>query len=976
MADDLARQTSSRRSWRSGSVREMWNAPDVFQRSGRQSTYDDEEELRWAAIERLPTYDRMRRGMLTQVMSNGRLMHEEIDVTNLGAQDKKQLMESILKVVEDDNERFLERLRARNDRVGIEIPKVEVRFQNLSIEGDAYVGTRALPTLLNSSLNMIEGVIGIIGLAPSKKKVVKILQDVSGIVRPSKLTLLLGPPGSGKTTLLRALAAKLDDDLRVTGQVTYCGHDFKEFVPQRTSSYISQHDLHYGEMTVRETLDFSGRCLGVGTRYDLLVELSRREKAAGIKPDAEIDAFMKATAMEGQETSLITDYVLKILGLDICADIMVGDDMRRGISGGQKKRVTTGEMLVGPAKAFFMDEISTGLDSSTTFQIVKFMRQMVHIMDVTMVISLLQPAPETYDLFDDIILLSEGQIVYQGPRKNVLEFFEYMGFKCPDRKGVADFLQEVTSKKDQEQYWYKKNQPYRYVSVTEFVRSFSSFHVGQRLSEDQRIPYDKTSTHPAALVKEKYGISNKELFKAGFAREWLLMKRNSFVYIFKTTQITIMAIIALTVFLRTEMKTGAVEDGAKFWGALFFSLINVMFNGMAELAMTVFRLPVFYKQRDSLFYPAWAFGLPIWALRIPISFLESGIWIILTYYTIGFAPSATRFFKQFLAFFGVHQMALSLFRFIAALGRTEVVANTIGSFTLLLVFVLGGYIVAKDDIKPWMIWGYYVSPMMYGQNAIAINEFLDKRWSALTEFCCLAQPIGNTTVGKVLLEERGLFKEEYWYWICIGALLGFSLLFNGLFVAALTYLSPFGDTKTLITDDDSENRTRNSEGIDMQVRNSSHGIENAANSQANRGMVLPFQPLSLAFNHVNYYVDMPAEMKAQGVDENRLQLLRDVSGAFRPGVLTALVGVSGAGKTTLMDVLAGRKTGGYIEGSISISGYPKNQATFARVSGYCEQNDIHSPYVTVYESLLYSAWLRLSSDIKTETRKACYFNHC
>ena len=112
-------------------------------------------------------------------------------------------------------------------------------------------------------------------------------------------------------------------------------------------------------------------------------------------------------------------------------------------------------MLVGPAKTFFMDEISTGLDSSTTFQIVKFMKQMVHIMDITMVISLLQPAPETYDLFDDIILLSEGKIVYQGPRENVLEFFEHMGFRCPERKGVADFLQEVTSKKDQEQYWFR-----------------------------------------------------------------------------------------------------------------------------------------------------------------------------------------------------------------------------------------------------------------------------------------------------------------------------------------------------------------------------------------------------------------------------------------------------------------------------------------------------------------------------------------
>lgn len=110
-------------------------------------------------------------------------------------------------------------------------------------------------------------------------------------------------------------------------------------------------------------------------------------------------------------------------------------------------------------------------------------------------------------------------------------------------------------------------------------------------------------------------------------------------------------------------------------------------------------------------------------------------------------------------------------------------------------------------------------------------------------------------------------------------------------------------------------------------------------------------------------------MREQGVVDDRLQLLSDINGAFRPGVLTALMGVSGAGKTTLMDVLAGRKTGGYIEGNISISGFPKNQATFARISGYCEQNDIHSPNVTVRESLSYSAWLRLSKDVDRYTRE-------
>ncbi|KAE8699641.1 hypothetical protein F3Y22_tig00110575pilonHSYRG00032 [Hibiscus syriacus] len=196
-------------------------------------------------------------------------------------------------------------------------------------------------------------------------------------------------------------------------------------------------------MTVRETLDFSARCQGIGSRADMLKEISRREKQYGIIPEPHIDTYMKAISIEGLKGNLQTDYILKILGLDICADTIVGDPMNRGISGGQKRRLTTGEMIVGPNKALFMDEISTGLDSSTTFQIVTCLQQLTHITEATILVSLLQPAPETFDLFDDIILMAEGKIVYLGPCSYVQEFFENCGFRCPERKGIADFLQEV-----------------------------------------------------------------------------------------------------------------------------------------------------------------------------------------------------------------------------------------------------------------------------------------------------------------------------------------------------------------------------------------------------------------------------------------------------------------------------------------------------------------------------------------------------
>ncbi|KAL2584063.1 hypothetical protein AAZV13_14G108900 [Glycine max] len=822
------------------------NNMDVFSTSERE---DDEDALKWAAIERLPTYLRIQRSILNNEDGKGR----EVDIKQLGLTERKILLERLVKIAEEDNERFLLKLRERMDRVGLDIPTIEVRFEHINVEAQVYVGGRALPSMLNFFANVLEGFLNYLHIIPSPKKPLRILQNISGIIKPRRMTLLLGPPGSGKTTLLLALAGKLGKDLKHSGRVTYNGHELEEFVPQRTSAYISQYDNHIGEMTVRETLAFSARCQGVGQNYEILAELLRREKQAKIKPDPDIDSYMKAAALGRQRTSVVTDYILKILGLEVCADIMVGDGMIRGISGGQKKRVTTGDI----------------------------------------------------------------------------------------KKGSMAIL-------------------------------------GQNLGEELASPFDRSKSHPNVLTTKKYGVNKKELLRACASREFLLMKRNSFVYIFKVTQLIYLAIITTTLFLRTKMHRDTVEDGGAYMGALFFAVTVAMFNGISELNMAIMKLPVFYKQRDLLFYPAWAYSLPPWILKIPITLIEVAIWEGISYYAIGFDPSLVRLLKQYLIILCINQMASSLFRLMAAFGRDVIVANTAGSFALLIVLVLGGFVISRENVHKWFLWGYWSSPLMYGQNAIAVNEFLGHSWRKVT-------PNSNETLGVLILKTRGFFPEAYWYWIGVGALIGYVFLYNFLFTLALQYLSPFRKDQASGLSQEKlleRNASTAEELIQLPKGNSSSEEANIpsrsfsgrisddkASGSGRRGMVLPFQPLSLTFDEMKYSVDMPQEMKKQGVFEERLELLKGVSGVFRPGVLTALMGVSGAGKTTLMDVLAGRKTGGYIEGSITISGYPKRQETFARISGYCEQFDIHSPNVTVYESLLYSAWLRLPREVDRATRK-------
>ncbi|KAK9806328.1 hypothetical protein WJX72_010375 [[Myrmecia] bisecta] len=871
--------------------------------------------------------------------------HADVDVVllaKLDADQRRRILDRSMCTQDMDNEVLLRKIRARIDRVGIELPKVEVRFKDLTISGQAYASGRALPSILNSYRNFFEGCLQQLRLMRRSKRAVTILDGVSGILKPGRLTLLLGPPGGGKSMLLKALAGKLHEGggLQIAGEVTYNGHRFDEFVMARTASLVDQVDNHTAELTVRETLDFAARCHGPG--YGELAELRRREKEMGIEPEWQIDAFMKASTLKGQRHNIMTDYVLRMLGLEVCADTVIGSAMTRGISGGQRKRVTTGEMVIGPSKTLFADEISTGLDSSTTYQIVRCISNMVHLRDSTVLMALLQPPPETYDLFDDVMLLSDGCIVYHGPREQVLPFFESLGFKLPERKGTADFLQEVTSRKDQQQYWADPSRPYWFIPASEMAEAFQRFPVGADMAAELAQPAERTEKGSSALVHEKYALRFPQSLRACLRRELTLMRRNSFVYVYRIIQVLVAAVFTAILLLHVHIPQNSVPGGRIHMNYIFFTSYFMLVNGFTEITITVNSLKVFYKQRDCRFYTTPAFTLPTTILRLPYSAAVAILWSCITYWAVGMAPDASRFFIFMAVLFLEHQLSVTLFRSIAALVRTMVITNSVSCFACGFVLLLNGFTLPKGRIPDWWIWGYWINPLNYVQRALALNEFHAPKWQGVRYS---ADP--SVSVGTKVLQLYNLDWPGWWIGASIGILLGYIALFNVLVNIAMKFLSAPTDSRR---------------AVEMPQKEAlEEGRAGAAGTAAvQHGMILPFDPIIVTFHDVRYFVAVAAEGKS---GKHELELLKGISGAFCPHVLTCLMGVSGAGKTTLMDVLAGRKTSGRTMGDVRINGHPQDFRTFARVSGYVEQFDIHSPHTTIKEALWFSARLRLARDV-------------
>ncbi|KDO33464.1 hypothetical protein SPRG_02271 [Saprolegnia parasitica CBS 223.65] len=802
--------------------------------------------------------------------------------------------------------KFFEKYNKLAETTNLQLQTPEIRFNNLAFSAQTSANSLASGTV-GSYLR--ELFLPCCCKPPSVEKTV--LHPMSGIIPPGSMTLLLASPGSGKTTFLKALANKLPTKrTKIDGSVTYSGLTADQLDLRKLVGLVDQRDNHIATMTVRETLKFADQCLNGHPK--------KKKKAGSSSPTKSEDKMADIA-------NLRTELYLYILGLSNCADTVVGDALLRGVSGGERKRVTVGEMLVGGQSIFLCDEISTGLDSAATFDIVNALKTWTKTLGGSCIVALLQPPPEVVELFDDILLLADGHLVYHGPRTSTLPYFQTLGFVCPTRTDPSDFLLEVVAGSGAKYFNLDHPTPAP-SSSEEFGKAFaaSALHAAVRLRlTNGELLHDVTSVKRLAFLARKakmFSLAFWESTKLLTSRQVIFWARDKELLWGKLIEACAEGLLLGIIYLDV--------DGSLYMRMLFFCIAIFQRHAWQRITISFGVRSVFYKQRSRNFFRTSSYAVAEAVVQIPINLVVSGILGTIFYFMSGLSTETSVFFT-FLAVLVVFQHAIAAyFTLLSSIAPTITIAQSLAACSVVFFLLFSGNIILSDLIPSYWRWMYWYNPLAWALRAIMLNEFGSSRYTPAARAASLdAFQIreGDEYIGYGLL-----------------LLLGYYLLFTCLNALALHFIRY-------------DSQVRPATAPPKALASDARALAiDAAPTQ------LPFYPARIAVRDLDYFVTLPT-------GEER-QLLHHVTAAFEPGTMTALMGSSGAGKTTFMDVLAGRKTGGRILGDVYINGEPKNPATFSCIASYCEQMDIHSEKATIREALEFSAFLRLPQTFENDAK--------
>eukprot|EP00245_Coleochaete_scutata_P004681 TRINITY_DN1751_c0_g1_i1.p1 TRINITY_DN1751_c0_g1~~TRINITY_DN1751_c0_g1_i1.p1 ORF type:complete len:601 (+),score=90.96 TRINITY_DN1751_c0_g1_i1:314-2116(+) len=494
-----------------------------------------------------------------------------------------------------------------------------------------------------------------------------LLAKQGGVIKGG-FTAIMGPSGSGKTTLLNTLACRLDANTRVEGEYRINGSPYSNSELKKMSAYVMQDDVLNVALTVEETLRYTAKL-----RLPPTLDKKERERRV--------------------------EDVLQQMGIAHCRTTVVGSPLVKGISGGERKRLCTAMELLTQPQLLFLDEPTSGLDSVTALSLCTALKNVADTGKCTVICTIHQPQTKIFDLFDHLLLLRKGEIVYHGPAKDVLEQFDKQGFPCPPNTNPADHVLDVITI-PQNGSTGSLDENFRVAQKGQVIDIAHHGNHGIDLSK-KSIPYHKQFT-----------ILFRRCLKEQFRKPWLIVTQ--------LAQNIITAVLIGTVFLEIGHSQSSVTRRQP---VLFFCVIN---QGMFGALQTINSFPaeriLTLRERAAGTYYVSAYFLAKIAAETLTQLPSPVIFSCIVYYIVGFQVAADKFFI-FMAFMILcSTAATSLALMISALCRTTELSVTVLPMALEVCRLFGGFFLSPKDLPKYFVWLDILSYVKYTYVGIAQNE--------------------------------------------------------------------------------------------------------------------------------------------------------------------------------------------------------------------------------------------------------------
>ncbi|SJM88686.1 probable Pleiotropic ABC efflux transporter of multiple drugs [Zygosaccharomyces bailii] len=815
----------------------------------------------------------------------------------------------------------------------------------------------------------------------------EILKSMDGVVDPGELLVVLGKPGSGCTTLLKSISSNTHGfHVGKEAVISYSGlspSDIKRHFRGEVV-YNAESDIHLPHLTVYQTLLTVAR---LKTPRNRIVGVDRETWA-----------------------NHMAEVAMATYGLSHTRNTKVGSELVRGVSGGERKRVSIAEVTICGSRFQCWDNATRGLDSATSLEFVRALRTQADIVDNAACVAIYQCSQDAYDLFDKVCVLDSGYQIYFGAASKAKRYFENMGYYCPSRQTTADFLTSVTNpaerivnrefdekgiavpKTPQEMYnYWLDSEEYSELQGT----------IEQRLSQDQQECFKTIKeSHNAAQSKKTrrsspYTVSYLMQVKYLLIRNMWRIINSSSITLFSVIGNSAMALILGSMFYKVMKQP--TSDTFYYRGAAMF--LAVLFNAFSSL-LEIFSLyearPVTEKHRTYSLYRPSADAFASVLSEIPAKVTTAICFNIAFYFLVHFRVDAGRFFFYLL----INVLAIftmsHLFRCVGSLTKTLTEAMVPASVLLLVLSMYTGFAIPKTKMLGWSKWIWYINPLAYLFESLMANEFHDRRFECATyipsgpsyqassanERVCSAVgalPGEDYVLGDNFLQNSYGYENKH-KWRGFGIGLAYVIFFFALYlflceinegskqsgeilifpqsiVRKMRKQKRVGVNAVEFQDEEQKGELNKTNSVtdNTLLKNSTEGSSTEEDSDVG------LSKSEAIFHWKNLCYDLQ-------IKNEKRRILDSVDGWVKPGTLTALMGASGAGKTTLLDCLAERVTMGIITGEIFVNGKLRDES-FPRSIGYCQQQDLHLKTATVRESLLFSAMLRQPKAVSTAEKK-------